>query len=108
MSSALPTWCAPPPTPCRVVSPRLSTPAPPHHLRLLSCRGGREILLGAPKDICRRVRGRGMSEFARNTPPDVAKLLRARLVAMPDHTILRALATHVSMGDLWTELGKLG
>jgi hypothetical protein len=49
-----------------------------------------------------------MIEFARNTPPDVAKLLRARLVAMPDHAILRALATHVSMGDLWTELGKLG
>ena len=49
-----------------------------------------------------------MIEFARNTPPDVAKLLRARLVAVPHHAVLRALATHVSMGDLWTELGKLG
>jgi hypothetical protein len=49
-----------------------------------------------------------MSEFARNTPSEVANWLRARLAVLPNHPILRALATDDRMADLWADLGKLG
>jgi hypothetical protein len=47
-----------------------------------------------------------MIEFARNTPPEVAEWLRAGLAAVPNHPILRALATDERMSALWAELGK--
>jgi len=47
-----------------------------------------------------------MIEFARNTPPEVANWIRAGLAAVPNHPILRALATDERMSALWAEFGK--
>lgn len=45
-------------------------------------------------------------EFALNTPPDVADWLRKQLTAIPEHPVLRALATDERMLALWAEFGQ--